>query len=112
MVSAVGGAQIDKFIKIVSNTRFPQNGIGHQTTADAADGKTVRPHVAEDMVGAPTSGHELELDGRLAGDMFLQERYDRPCHRVRSIASLGRLKKCDRLSLVKRSLRKCQYLRK
>src|SRR5512132_3275434 len=112
MVSAMGGAQIDKFIKIVSNTRFSQNGIGYQTAADAADGKAVRPHVAKDMVGgfrSPTSRHELELDGWLAGDMLLQERYDRPCHRVRSIAGLGRLEKCDRLSLIKRSLRKCSH---
>src|SRR5215475_11331403 len=94
MVSAVGGAQVNKLIEIVSNTGFLQDSVGYQTAADAADRKTVRPRVAEDMVGSfrtATSGHKLELDGWLAGNMLLQEWHDSSRHGVRSIAGLSGL---------------------
>src|SRR5215475_2680516 len=74
MISAVGGAQVNKLIEIVANTGFLQDSVGYQASADAADRKTVRPRVAENMVGSfrtATSKHELQLDGWLAGNMLL-----------------------------------------
>src|SRR5215510_4572513 len=112
MVSAVGRAQVNKLIEIVANTGFLQDSVGYQTAADAADRKTVRPRVAEDMVGCfgtATSRHKLELDGWLAGNMLLQEGHDSPRHGVRSITGLSGLQQRYGFSLVKRSLGERQY---
>src|SRR5262249_42312993 len=112
MVSAVGRAQVNKLIEIVSNTGFSQDSVGYQTAADAADCKTVRPCVAEDVIGSfrtATSRHELELDRWLAGNMLLQEWHDSSRHGVRSIAGLSGLQQRYGFSLVKRSLGERQY---
>src|SRR5262245_7832675 len=97
-----------EFIDVVLYPGLPEDGAGHNATADVPNRKTVRARRRKKVIGClPTAAarHELNYDGGVSRNVFLQKRQDRFRPYVARAACLDALKNFDRLPLIKRRLR-------
>src|SRR5262245_48084557 len=108
MTGTVRRTQINKFVDIILDPAFAEDGVGQKSGTDIADGQAVGFGYLEKMIGGLSSSatrHVFAEDRWIPRDVFLYERDNSFDSHIAGVAGVAALNNGDGLALIEWRLR-------